>query len=78
VRRPHLPHALAAAEDRHVTLQALLEPVSRAAADAARCDHLALVGVLAEQLERLEAILLVLSPLALHDLGQQLVPCARV
>jgi hypothetical protein len=41
-------------------------------------DHLALVGVLAEQLERLEAKVLVLSLLELHDSRQQLSSRARV
>jgi hypothetical protein len=43
MRRPHLPDALAAAEARHVAPVAVLEPSARAAADAARRDHLALV-----------------------------------
>jgi hypothetical protein len=73
-----LPHALGAAEARHVAPRARLEPSARAAADAARRDHLALVGVLVEQLECAEAKLLVLSLLALHDSRQQLGPCARV
>jgi len=52
--------------------------MSRATADAARRDDLALVGVLAEQFERFEAKGLVLSPLTLHDSRQQLGPRARV
>jgi hypothetical protein len=56
-----LAHARAAAEARHVAPLAGLEPSARAAADAARRDDLALVGMLAKQLECLEAKVLVLN-----------------
>jgi hypothetical protein len=67
VSRPHLPHARAASEASDVAPRALLQPLCRPAArDAARRDHLALVGVLAEEPERLEAMGRVFSPRALR------------
>jgi hypothetical protein len=52
VSGPHLPHARAAAEASHVAPRALLQPFGRPAAGAAHRDHLALVGVMAEEPER--------------------------
>jgi len=65
VRPPRQPHASAAAKASHVAPRALLQPFGRPAADAAHRDDLALVGVAAEELERLEAVARALSSLAL-------------